>query len=97
MQARRVALDGRVLSYDILLPSGGVTVRHRKYMRKTNQGLLTNDIGSADQELMNVNYADQDLMNVSAGGMESSRSTSRPLSVGTEAGQLTRLRPRQRT
>ena len=100
VQAVRVALDGRILSYDILLPSGGVTVRHRKYMRKTNQGLLTNDnadVGSADQELMNVTYADQGLMNVSAGDMESSRSTSRPLLVGTEAGQLTRLRPRQRT
>ena len=96
VQAVRTALDGRVLSYDILLPSGGVTVRHRKYMRKTTQGLLTNsnaEDGSADQELMN---ADQSLMNGSAGGMESSRSTSRPLLVGTEAGQLTRLRPRQR-
>ena len=100
VQAVRVALDGRILSYDILLPSGGVTVRHRKYMRKTNQGLLTNDfadVESADQELMNVTYADQGLMNVSAGGMETSRSVSRPLSVVAEAGQLSRLRPRQRT
>ena len=96
----RVALDGRILSYDILLPSGGVTVRHRKYMRKTSQGLLTSDsadVRSADQELMNVTYADQGLMNVSAGGMETSRSVSRPLSVVAEAGQLSRLRPRQRT
>ena len=100
VQAVRVACDGRILSYDILLSNGGVTVRHRKYMMKTSQGLLTNDfadVESADQELMNVSYADQGLMNVSAGDMETSRSVSRPLSVVTGAGQLSRLRPRQRT
>ena len=67
---------------------------------KTSQGLLTNDsteVQSADQELMNVSYADQGLMNVSAGSMETSRRVSRPLSVVAEAGQLSRLRPRQRT
>merc|ERR1712030_215982 len=95
VQAVRVALDGRILSYDILLPSGVVTVRHRKYMRKTSRELLTNtyaEDGSADHKLMN---ADQSLMNESTGGMESSRGASRQLSVGAEAGQLTRLRPRQ--
>ena len=59
-------------------------------------GVLTNtyaEDGSADHGLMNVG---QNLMNESTGGMESSRGTSRQLSVGAEAGQLTRLRPRQR-
>ena len=109
VQAVRVACDGRILSYDILLSNGGVTVRHRKYMMKTSQGLLTRDSAdsqSADQGLMNVGSADQGLMNVGAdlevgglgaGGMETSRSVSRPLSVVTGAGQLSRLRPQQRT
>ena len=96
IQAVRTALDGQILSYDILLPSGGVTVRHRKYLRKTTQGVLTNTFAedtSADHGLMNV---DQNLMNESTGGMESSRGSSSQLSVGAEAGQLTRLRPRRR-
>ena len=96
IQAVRTALDGQILSYDILLPSGGVTVRHRKYLRKTTQGVLTNtyaEDGSADHGLMNVG---QNLMNESTGGMESSRGASRQLSVGAEAGQLPRLRPRHR-
>ena len=62
---------------------------------KTSQDLLTNDsteVQSADQEL-----ADQGLMNMNAGSMETSRGVSRPLSVVAEAGQLSRLRPRQRT
>ena len=95
VQAVRVALDGRILSYDILLSSGGVTVRHRKYLMKTSQDLLTNDsteVQSADQEL-----AEQGFMNMNAGSMETSREVSRPLSVVTEVGQLSRLRPRQRT
>ena len=102
MQAVRVACDGRILSYDILLSNGGVTVRHRKYMMKTSQGLLTGadrvpaDSRSADQGLMNVGSADQGLMNVGAdlgvvglgaGGMETSReSVSRPLSDQVIAG-----------
>ena len=95
IQAVRTALDGQILSYDILLPSGGVTVRHRKFLRKTAQSVLTNTFAedtSADHGLMNV---DQNLMNESTGGMENSRGPSSQHS-GAGAGQLTRLRPRRR-
>ena len=104
VQAVRVACDGRILSYDILLSNGSVTVRHRKYMMKTSQGLLTGadrvpaDSRSADQGLMNVG-ADLGVVGLGAGGMETSREcVSRPLSdqVVTGAGQLSRLRPRTR-
>merc|ERR1712215_275379 len=50
VQAVRVACDGRILSYDIQLSSGGVTIRHRKYLMKVSQGLL--DGGPADQGFM---------------------------------------------
>ena len=106
IQAVRTALDGQILSYDILLPSGGVTVRHRKFLRKTTDNttgdVLTDTVAedtfadhtvAGDHGLMNI---DPDLMNVSMGGMESSRGSSSQLSVGAEAGQLTRLRPRRR-
>ena len=102
IQAVRTALDGQILSYDILLPSGGVTVRHRKFLRKTTGDVLTDTVAedtfadhtvAGDHGLMNI---DPDLMNVSMGGMESSRGSSSQLSVGAAAGQLTRLRPRRR-
>ena len=49
VQAVRLACDGRVLSYDIQLTNGGMTVRHRKYLMKVP---TCADRGTADQGVM---------------------------------------------
>ena len=105
VQAVRLACDGRVLSYDIQLTQGGMTVRHRKYLMKVSQGLLTGaDRGTADQGFMRPG-ADLGVVGLGAAGdMETSivETVSRPLSdqvragASVESGQLSRLRPRRR-
>ena len=105
VQAVRLACDGRVLSYDIQLTNGGMTVRHRKYLMKVNERLPTGaDRGTADQGVMRLG-ADLGVMGLGAeGDMETSivETVTRPLSdqVGArasgESGQLSQLRPRRR-
>ena len=105
VQAVRLACDGRILSYDIQLTNGGMTVRHRKYLMKVNERLPTGaDRGTADLGVMRLG-ADLGVMGLGAeGDMETSivETVTRPLSdqvgAGTSAGsgQLARLRPRGR-
>ena len=101
MQGIRLACDGRVVSYDIQLTKGGMTVRHRKYLMKVP---TCADRGTADRGVMRPG-ADLGVMGLGAeGDMETSmvETVTRPLSdqVGArarvESGQLSRLRPRRR-
>ena len=96
VQAVRLACDGRILSYDIQLTNGGMTVRHRKYLMKVPT--------CADQGVMRPG-ADLGVVGLGAeGDMETSivETVTRPLSdqvgagASVESGQLSRLRPRRR-